>query len=227
MHGWSHVELGLGVSWASRISPPGDTQIVPDPKTLLETSPSAVATPVPWVGGGCHHGGGQSCRGCSQRCSHSKAEGHFSGQWEGALVLEMLLREAISLATSLAPVTSRPLLNPEGWEAGGGGEKPSQVAFYWVIYRLSQILEKKPISKLTVLQSKTSRCAQEPCGRLQAPSRQGSGGGKASSFPQRARTGGHDTCGCPELVFLFQQEPPVLQEEEISRSGSSGSDGKV
>lgn len=145
--------------------------------------------------------GGQSCRGYSQLCSHHKAEGHFSGQWEGALVPEMLLREATSLATSLAPATSWALLNPEGWEAGGGGEKPSQVAFYWVIYRLSQILEKKSFSKLTVLQSKTSRCAQEPCGSLQAPSRQGSGGGEASSFPQRARTGGHDICGCPKLFF--------------------------
>lgn len=48
------------------------------------------------------------------------------------MVPELLLRdfplcsgvEATFLAECLAPTTSRPLLNTEGWEAGGEGEKP-------------------------------------------------------------------------------------------------------
>lgn len=81
----------------------------------------------------------------------------------------MLWVKATFLATSLAPATSWPLLNPEGWEAGGGGDKPSQVACYCAIYRLSHILEKKPVLKLTVLQSKTSgapRSCAGGCRRL-------------------------------------------------------------
>ena len=101
------------------------SRLFPTQRPPLETAPSSVS----------HLGatgrspvvvdaitGGQSCTGYRQPCSDSRAEELFSGQPEGALVPEVLLRDfprcsgvkATFLAACLAPTTSRPLLNTEG-----------------------------------------------------------------------------------------------------------------
>lgn len=77
----------------------------------------------------------------------------------------------------------------------------------------------------------SSRVPRSRAGGPRAPSRQGSGGGDASSFPGPARMGGHDILGVPSRFpsATGGHPPPALPlgKEEISRSGSSGSDEGV
>lgn len=82
--------------------------------------------------------------------------------------------------------------------------------------------------------SAAERCCaapRSPAGGTRAPSQQGSGGGDASSFPSQARTGDM-TFWVSQAGFLLPSAATrrlvlPLRKEEISRSGSSGSDEEV